>query len=50
MIYKNDSVRRTPVVAEAFGGRIKIFGFTILDHRDMMKVRAWAEELKKLRY
>jgi menaquinone-dependent protoporphyrinogen IX oxidase len=36
-----------PVAAEAFGGRMKILGFTIADDSDMGKVSAWAEELGK---
>jgi len=34
-----------PVAAEAFGGRIKFFGFTIADACDFGKVEAWAESL-----
>ena len=36
-----------PVATEAFGGRIKILGFTVSDKRDVDNVRAWAEELGK---
>ena len=36
-----------PVATEAFGGRIRILGFTIADNRDIDKVKAWAEELGK---
>ncbi len=35
------------VSTEAFGGRIKILGKTVMDNRDMAKVEAWAEELGK---
>ena len=37
----------TPAGAEAFGGRIKYFGKTMLDNTDLAKVEAWAEELGK---
>ncbi len=33
------------VDAEAFGGRIRYFGKTMLDNRDPAKVEAWTEEL-----
>ena len=36
-----------PVAAEAFGGRMKILGFTVSDNRNMEKVSAWAEALDK---
>ena len=36
-----------PAGAEAFGGRIKYFGKTMLDNTDLAKVEAWAEELGK---
>ncbi len=36
-----------PLAAEAFGGRMKILGFTIKDNRNVEKVKAWAEELGK---
>ena len=36
-----------PFAAEAFGGRMKILGFTIKDNRNVEKVKAWAEELGK---
>jgi len=36
-----------PVATEAFGGRIRILGKTVMDNRDMPKVEAWAEELGK---
>lgn len=36
-----------PIAAEVFGGRMKILGFTVADHRDMGKVKAWAEEFGK---
>ncbi len=35
------------VVAEAFGGRIRYFGKTMLDNTDPAKVETWAEELAK---
>lgn len=35
------------VCTEAFGGRIRYFGKTMLDNTDMTKVEAWAEELGK---
>ncbi|MGC8998199.1 MAG: hypothetical protein ACP5JW_02175 [Candidatus Bathyarchaeia archaeon] len=34
-----------PVATEAFGGRMKILGFTIADACDFGKVEAWAESL-----
>lgn len=36
-----------PFAAEAFGGKMKILGFTIKDNRNVEKVKAWAEELGK---
>jgi len=36
-----------PVATEAFGGRIKIMGKTMVDNTDSAKVEAWAEELGK---
>ncbi len=36
-----------PVSTEAFGGRIRYFGKTMLDNTDLAKVEAWAEELGK---
>lgn len=36
-----------PVAAEAFGGRIRFFGKTIADTRNMEKVKALAEDLGK---
>jgi menaquinone-dependent protoporphyrinogen IX oxidase len=36
-----------PVGAEAFGGRIRYFGKTMLDNTDAAKVEVWAEELGK---
>jgi hypothetical protein len=36
-----------PVATEAFGGRIKILGFNILNEFNIEKVKAWAEELSK---
>ena len=36
-----------PVATEAFGGRIKILGKTVMDNMDMAKVEAWAVELGK---
>ena len=36
-----------PVSAEAFGGRIRYFGKTMLDNTDLAKVEVWAEELGK---
>jgi len=36
-----------PVGSEAFGGRIRYFGKTMLDNTDLAKVEAWAEELGK---
>jgi menaquinone-dependent protoporphyrinogen IX oxidase len=36
-----------PVSTEAFGGRIRYFGKTMLDSTDPSKVEAWAEELGK---
>lgn len=39
-----------PVATEAFGGRMKLLGFTIADACDFGKVEAWAESLgEKLR-
>lgn len=39
-----------PVATEAFGGRMKVLGFTIADALDFGKVEAWAESLgEKLR-
>jgi menaquinone-dependent protoporphyrinogen IX oxidase len=35
------------VSAEAFGGRIRYFGRTMLDNTDMAKIEAWAEEIGK---
>ncbi len=34
-----------PVSTEAFGGRMKILGRTVLDNIDLAKVEVWAEEL-----
>ena len=36
-----------PVSAEAFGGRIRYFGKTMVDNTDLTKVEAWAEQLGK---
>jgi len=36
-----------PVAAEAFGGRMKMFGKTITDNYDAEKVKRWAEEVGK---
>jgi menaquinone-dependent protoporphyrinogen IX oxidase len=36
-----------PVAVEAFGGRMKILGKSVLDNLDLAKVEAWAEELGK---
>jgi menaquinone-dependent protoporphyrinogen oxidase len=36
-----------PVSTEAFGGRIRILGKTMVDNTDLAKVEAWAEELGK---
>jgi menaquinone-dependent protoporphyrinogen IX oxidase len=36
-----------PVSAEAFGGRIRYFGKTMLNNTDLAKVEVWAEELGK---
>jgi menaquinone-dependent protoporphyrinogen oxidase len=36
-----------PIVAEAFGGRMKMLGKTVEDNFDMDKVRAWVEEVGK---
>ncbi len=34
-----------PVAGEAFGGRIKIFGFSVQDNIDREKIRVWAREV-----
>lgn len=34
-----------PVATEAFGGRMKVLGFTLADSRDFGKVEVWAESL-----
>jgi menaquinone-dependent protoporphyrinogen IX oxidase len=34
-----------PVAAETFGGRIKIFGFSVQDNIDREKIRDWAKEV-----
>lgn len=36
-----------PVATEAFGGRMKVLGRTVLNNIDLTKVEAWAEELGK---
>jgi len=36
-----------PVATNVFGGRMKILGRTIVDKRDLEKVKAWADELGK---
>jgi menaquinone-dependent protoporphyrinogen oxidase len=36
-----------PVAAEAFGGRMKIFGKMITDNYDVEKVKTWIEEVGK---
>ena len=36
-----------PVSTEAFGGRIRIMGKTMVDNTDLAKVEAWADELGK---
>lgn len=36
-----------PVGAEAFGGRIRYFGKTMLDNTDLSKVETWAVEIGK---
>jgi menaquinone-dependent protoporphyrinogen IX oxidase len=49
--YIDNTLSKYPQVkfvdAEAFGGRIRYFGKTMLDNRDMAKVEAWAEGLGK---
>ena len=37
----------SPVSTEAFGGRIRYFGKTMVDNTNLVKVEAWAEELGK---
>jgi menaquinone-dependent protoporphyrinogen IX oxidase len=37
----------SPVSTEAFGGRIRYFGKTMVDNTDLVKVEVWAEELGK---
>lgn len=37
-----------PVAAEAFGGRMKIFGKMITDNYDAEKVKIWIEEVGKM--
>ncbi len=34
-----------PIAAEAFGGRMKMFGKTVKDNCDIEKVRAWADRV-----
>ncbi len=34
-----------PVACEVFGGRIKIFGFSIKNNIDRERIRSWAEEV-----
>ena len=34
-----------PVAAETFGGRIKIFGFSVQDNIDREKIRDWARNI-----
>ncbi|MFB6290951.1 MAG: hypothetical protein ABEJ25_04400, partial [Candidatus Bipolaricaulia bacterium] len=34
-----------PVAGEGFGGRIKIFGFSVQDNIDREKIRSWAREI-----
>ena len=34
-----------PVAAETFGGRIKIFGFSVQDNIDREKIRDWAKNI-----
>jgi len=36
-----------PVAAETFGGRIKIFGFSVQDNIDRENIRDWAKNLGK---
>lgn len=36
-----------PMAAETFGGRIKIFGFSVQDNIDREKIRDWAKKLGK---
>ncbi len=36
-----------PISTEAFGGRIRMLGKTMVDNTDLAKVEAWAEELGK---
>lgn len=36
-----------PIAGEAFGGRIKIFGFSVQDNIDREKIRDWAKKLGK---
>lgn len=39
-----------PIATEAFGGRMKVLGFTVADARDFGKVEIWADNLgEKLR-
>jgi menaquinone-dependent protoporphyrinogen IX oxidase len=49
--YVENTLAKYPQVkfvdAEAFGGRIRYFGKTMLDNRDNAKVEAWAEGLGK---
>lgn len=37
-----------PVAAETFGGRIKIFGFSVQDNIDREKIKSWAKKLGKV--
>jgi menaquinone-dependent protoporphyrinogen oxidase len=36
-----------PVAAETFGGRIKIFGFSVQDNIDREKIKSWARKVGK---
>jgi menaquinone-dependent protoporphyrinogen IX oxidase len=36
-----------PIATEVFGGRMKIFGKTITDMRELDRVKSWAKELGK---
>ncbi len=36
-----------PFTTNVFGGRMKVLGRTIVDKRDLEKVKAWADELGK---
>lgn len=36
-----------PIATEAFGGRIRILGFNIVNNFNIEKIKAWAEEISK---